>query len=88
MTVTFRVELELTQPNRSVTTNVNEAFVATQLAMTSAVTALVPEFHWMFETVTPLTVALAPPFAVITKAGALIVSVAVAICEFDDGLPC
>jgi hypothetical protein len=43
----------------------------------------------MFETVTPLTVAEAPPLTVTAKVlSAWSGSATVAICEFDAGLPC
>ena len=72
----------------SVTRNVKVAFVAVQDAIISAVTTPAA-LTAMFETVTPLTVAVAPPLTVTTKVFSVWSgSLTVAICEFVAGLPC
>jgi len=87
VTLTVNVAL-LDAPFESVTVSVKVAFVAVQEATISAVT-LPAALTAMFETVTPLTVADAPPLTVTTKVFSVwSLSLTVAICEFADGLPC
>ena len=87
VTLTVKVALD-DAPAESVTVSVKVAFVAVQDATTSAVTLPLASTA-MFETVTPLTVAEAPPLTVTTNVfSASSASLTVAICEFADGLPC
>ena len=86
-TATFNVA-SLNAPFVSVTRKVKLAAVAVQDATTSAVTTPAA-LTAMLETVTPVTVAVAPPLTVTTSVLAVWSgSFTVAICEFVTGLPC
>ena len=77
-------------PLPSVAVSVKLAFVAVHAATMFAVMFPLPSLALtMPETVTPLTVAEAPPLTVtVTPLGPLSASLTVAISEFETGLPC